>query len=46
MSAHMQSTQKMHNLTFGQQGRLNLRVKDGTKYETIVKIKDMHLPNY
>ena len=33
-------------LSFSQQKSLNLRVKDGTKYETIVKIKDMLLPNY
>lgn len=37
---------KCTTLSFGQQGRLNLHVKDGTKYETIVKIKDIHLPNY
>ena len=37
---------KCTTLSFGQQERLNLRVKDGTKCETIVKIKDMHLPNY
>jgi len=42
----MQLTQKCTTLSFGQQGELNLRFNDGTKYETIAKIKDMHLPNY